>query len=200
MATKSFIEILEEQIRTDLRREIEAEVRSEFEAKTQGSSANSKKGQAGPATENMIPTEWLLHRLGKTFFNASTTAQKTYQRAYQAKGVTQAAQPAPQAKEAAQTPARSTEPTRYTPTTLQEICALELIRRTSGVSIGDSYTEMELKTAWRKAARKTHPDLFAQADQITQMRMSVLFRELAEAFEHLLAAFEASAEKSQAAA
>ena len=200
MAAKSFIEVLEEQIRTDLRREIEAEVRSEIqkERRQQTSGATKTQDRAAFHSEPIMPTEWLLHSLGKTFFGSSTTAQKTYQKAYQAKATTQAAQQASQTK--SPSPAQPQEPQRYSPTTLEEICALELIRRTSGVSIADPYTESELKAAWRKAARKTHPDLFAQGDQVTQMRMSVLFRELAEAFEHLMAAFEAPTTNSKSAA
>jgi hypothetical protein len=209
MATKSFIEILEEQIRTDLRREIEAEVRSELQNELRRETLGQEKTQSHSApchSEPVMPTEWLLHSLGKTFFGSLATAQKTYQKAYQAKATTQAAHQeihhAPRAKATApgQLQSLNSEAQRYSPKTLEEICALELIRRTSSVSIGDSYTEGELKTAWRKAARKTHPDLFAQADQVTQMRMSVLFRELAEAFEHLQAAFETPAPKPQAAA
>jgi hypothetical protein len=172
--TKSFIEVLEDEIRTDLRKEIEAEMTGR-----NGERAPSAAVHAAGRLET-----WLASHVGPVTFK---TAKKN------AYGAPKARAKAPVAAIHA---ISASSPRVFTATTPAELFALELLNRQSPIALNISFTEDELKSVWRKAALKTHPDRFAAADQITQTRMTVLFRELATAYEILLALTESPATKA----
>jgi hypothetical protein len=168
--TKSFIEVLEEQIRTDLRREIEAEVRAEMK------SSASAPTESSPAAEAMAGRfeVWLATHVGRTSFARKATYAKSGTR--------------PMAREAAPAPAAPVaplEPARVRATTVEEICALELLLRHSGSRLETEFTEAQLKSVWRRAALKSHPDRFVAQEALVQLQKAALFRELASAYETL---------------
>lgn len=184
--SKSFIEVLEAEIRADLRKEIEAEVLARL-----GGAAHASTGR--PSTLESRETQaagrfetWLAANVGPITFNRKQTAQARYTGQPRAKTAEPrtTATPAPTAQPAA--------PTRFHATTAADLFAIEILNRQSPTALGASFTEDELKAVWRKAALKTHPDRFVGSDAITQTRMTVLFRELAEAYETLLALVETS--------
>lgn len=86
-------------------------------------------------------------------------------------------------------PTAAKEP-RITLDNVENLIAAELIRRHSGCQFGETLSRSELKSAWRKAALKTHPDRFCQADPTTQARMNLVFSELTKAYDQLLALFK----------
>ncbi len=185
-SSKSFIEVLEAEIRADLRKEIEAEVQSRYGV-APGSRTSPYEVAPSAAVHAAGRLEtWLASHVGPiTFARSSRTAYGS-----SAKRST----PAPESvlsKPAAQ-PNASTV-VRFSASTAAELFAIEILNRQSPTPLASAFTEDELKAVWRKAALKTHPDRFAGADQITQTRMTVLFRELAEAYETLLALSESKA-------
>ncbi|RYZ66999.1 MAG: hypothetical protein EOP05_18340, partial [Proteobacteria bacterium] len=80
----------------------------------------------------------------------------------------------------------------------EQLCAIAILSRESGFTLESSFTEDQLKSAWRKAAMKTHPDRFAAEDQFKQIRMAAIFRELCEAYD-LLSTAVAAASSAKAA-
>jgi DnaJ domain len=191
--SKSFIEVLEAEIRADLRKEIEAEVLARFGQASQPTHQGSKTSPAGSQAVHAAGRleTWLATNMGRTTF-ARPQAFRSYGSAPKAASGSTAhatskaqAQTAEHAGFAQKASPASADVTRRTAATPEELCALELFNRISGSKLGTSFTEDEIKTAWRKAALKTHPDRFASEDQITQARMSAIFRELCEAYELL---------------
>ena len=181
---KTFFEVLEEQIRSELRSEIEAEIHSQLRAKLGqvGQDAGTVKAATGDLTGRL--ESWLATRLETTVFASRAAGAKAYG-ASPAKAGKTSAQPVQALT--GQTPSKAQD--QYKPESIADLCAAELLRRYGG-KLGEEFTEGQLKTAWRKAALQTHPDRFAQSDAITQARMAIAFRELCNAYEQLLLAFE----------
>jgi hypothetical protein len=181
MAAKTFIDILEDQIRQDLRAEIRKEIeqelkeagmlREDFEAGSAASTTSASSMSARVET-------WLTANIGKTVFGRSQQARQAYRSAHPHRG----AQPQPPPP-----PKPSQEPA-FTPQGVEDLMAAEIIRRQSGVKLAATFTENELKSAWRRAALKTHPDLYSQADAVTQAKAHAHFQELVAAYERLQAA------------
>jgi hypothetical protein len=178
MAGKTFIDVLEAQIRADLRAEIEAEVRAKLGYEPHETQFARPSGHVNSAGDRLAT--WLATHIEKTTFVPGPRARREYGAQQEPKKGTStgAFKPSYSAPKAA--PA---EP-RITVALVEDICRLELLRR-HGAHIGDSFTRAELKSAWRKAALKTHPDRFAQADQKTQIRMAATFREIKAVFTEL---------------
>jgi hypothetical protein len=151
--SKSFIEILEDEIRHDLKREM----REELER------AQAPRNPQAIHAAGRLET-WLASHVGPITF-------KTNRQPYGAPPKRAASLPPPPAVHAAET--------------TEEMLALALLSRHSGRALNAQYTHDELKTVWRKAALKTHPDRFVGSDQVTIMRATCLFRELAAAYELL---------------
>jgi hypothetical protein len=182
MTEKSFFEVLEEQMRTEIRAELERE----FAAKQMSTKPVNGEIFRADAKAGQFQT-WVAAHIEKTYFTPST--KKAY------------GSPTPKT---ARSQTRAEQKTTASPRparelTLEQLVSLELVRRHSGVFIEENFTESELKGAWRKAALKTHPDRFENADQITQARAAALFRELTGAYECLQAVVGASAPTAAAA-
>lgn len=188
-ASKSFIEVLENEIRADLRKEIEAELMLRY-AGVAGPTTNGSTERAPSAAVHAAGRleTWLASHVGPITFKTgrgygpspkprSTTASVT------------AAHTSPSAIKATSSPT-------FTAKTAAELFALEILNAQSPTALAVTFTETELRAVWRKAALKTHPDRFASADEITQLRMTVLFRELADAYEALLSLTESSSSKA----
>jgi hypothetical protein len=174
---KSFIEILEGQIREDLREEIRAELEAEMRiGKPSGTPERAKASTPGEISET-----WLAANVSKSFFQRTKTATNFYR---------QAAEPTPRIEKPA---AAAPEPKRQGPTqravTTEEIVAVELIERASNAKLGHVFSEVMLKSAWRKAALRTHPDRHTTSDRETQKRMSDTFAQLAVAYDTLTRLF-----------
>ena len=163
MTEKSFFEVLEEQMRNEIRAELEREFTAKQKASKPVDLAEAKAGQF---------QTWIASHVEKTYFTPS--AKKAYG------STARKGQEAPRASAA---PRSQTRPSREL--TLEQILSLELVRRHSGVFLEENFNESELKSAWRRAALKSHPDRFEGADQITQARATALFRELSKAYECL---------------
>ena len=186
---KTFFEVLEEQIRSELRSEIEAEIHSQLRAKLgQVAPAGQETGTVRQASSDLTGRleTWLATRLETTVFASRAAGAKAYGGQPKA-GKTGATSAQPVRALTGQTPAKAQD--LFKPEAIADLCAAELLRRYGG-RLGEEFSEGQLKTAWRKAALQTHPDRFAQSDAITQARMAIAFRELCNAYEQLLLAFE----------
>lgn len=179
MKGKSFFEILEDQLRKDLRAEIEAEVRAEM--------GKNKKTSQHPYQDAAFQTQmasgtaesWLVSHLGKTLFSRRKEARRAYQVRPTARPQTTVVN-----QSVDRTIAREVEPSIHL-SAAEDLIAIEFLRRHSGVRIGATLTRSELKQAWRKAALKTHPDRYTEADTITQTRMKAIFQEICTAYERI---------------
>ena len=191
MAAKSFIDILQDQMRADLRKEVEEEVRRELGREGLRHDEGAASRHQAAAKAGRIET-WLTTHLEAAVFQRQSQGRAAYHKAGPAKSNSEKpnlkVEKSPEATEI-----------RLHARTLEQLTALELLRRHSGARIPDSFTEQELKGAWRRAALKSHPDRFAQADATTQALASALFRELAEAYDLLARLFEANQATSKAA-
>lgn len=168
MKARPFYEVLEEQIRADLRKEIEAEVRARLNEELPKDPQSSAKTSAFERLET-----WLASHLTRpTFSHQTTRAYRTY--------ASRSHQQTPPKSE----PSSQQHETVYEARSVEEICAIELLRR-HGARLENRFTATELKTAWRRAALKTHPDRFTTSDAVTQTRMAAIFRELCAAYELL---------------
>lgn len=186
MKAKSFIEILEEQLRSELRKEIEAEVRAELARE------KDKDGSYETAPD---PTENLAARLSTQLKRFTFKVRNTA--AYPHSRPKQAARPSQPKQNIALNPPRMER--RVRPQTLEALCAFELLRRHSGGNLPENFSEAELKAAWRHAALKTHPDRHMGADASVQAQTAALFRELQSAYSILTALFHADEGISNAA-
>ncbi len=190
---KSFIEILEDQIRTDLRAEIEAEVFQRLASKSSlhaGPDLNSEASGITTQAPGRDLETWLLPRLKKTVFTSSSLAQKTYAQKgssdpHRLNNTEQTAQTKRKSTHSNSSHSTRSVPVKYTAQTVEELCAIEFLRRHGDPNLKATFTHDELKGAWRKAALKCHPDRFAQSDTVTQARMTALFRELIAAYDLL---------------
>ncbi len=165
MREKSFLEVLEDQMREQIRSELMKELEEKFRM-TRPTPIDTEAAKAGRFET------WLASHVGKTVFSTEASAKRAY-----------ASQPRAKMKQEP-APTLGEEP-RARALTMEELIALELLRRHSGVTIPEPFTELQLKGAWRKAALKTHPDRLADADAITQAKAAALFRELAAAYDLL---------------
>jgi hypothetical protein len=62
-----------------------------------------------------------------------------------------------------------------------------------GAPIGRNFTDAELRSAFRMLARDYHPDRHPHSSDPEKSRLSVLFQELMDAYEHLQTAAMAAA-------
>ena len=179
--SKSFFEVLEDQIRTDLRREIEAEVRAEQERH-----ANLQQRVRAEAEAGRLATWLATHTGAFSFARRSPYAANTVKRGATQETASLADSPAGSlAIPPVAPPTMAPKEPTVVLTTVEDLCALELIARNGGKKLATTLTESELKAAWRRAALKTHPDRFTGSDTLVQMRQAALFREIASAYETL---------------
>jgi hypothetical protein len=166
MRAKQFIEILEEQIRKQLREEVYDELCSKF-------------AQKPVSTQGEIATTWLTLNAQKTVFSRRQAAHQAYQ--------------GPRHQhQSALNDRLSRRQNRLDEwlniTTPEGFVALELLHRHSG----SPYCEMErvrtseLKSLWRRAALRVHPDRHMNSDQEQQRRMATLFQQLTDAYATIL--------------
>ena len=191
---KSFVEILGEAIEKDLR----AELRRELEAELKSSSGETKASQASSQTNahtHAYFETWLAANATQSTFNSAPKAKSAYGTSKRPESPKQKTETASQtATQEKQEPAEAV----ITLSLMEDVCAAELLARHSGIDLS-KLTESKLKNAWRKAALKTHPDRYSQADQVTQARMSTQFRSLSEAYERLMCTVRSQAAHNQAA-
>ena len=179
---KSFIEVLEEQIREDLRDELRAELREELRAELLDHRSPGPKTKDHPAPGELSET-WLAANVSKSFFRRAKIATSSYRKA-----ATAAPKAEPHAKQ--ESPERRpTEPVRMRAITSEELFALELLERTCGGKLPSCFSEAQLKTAWRRAALNTHPDRHTAADRETQKQMGETFAQIALAYDTLARLF-----------
>ncbi|RYZ72472.1 MAG: hypothetical protein EOP05_10965, partial [Proteobacteria bacterium] len=196
--SKSFIEVLEAEIRNDLRQEIEAEVLSRYGIKAEGSALGPVADQVGSAAIHAAGRleTWLASNMGRTTFNRNQAAARSYN--VKPAAASKATTTATSTKESAPKTAAPKASPLFNAETAEQLCAIAILSRESGFTLESSFTEDQLKSAWRKAAMKTHPDRFAAEDQFKQMRMAAIFRELCEAYD-LLSTAVAAASSAKAA-
>lgn len=188
----SFVEILREEIEKELRSEIRKELEAELKSSTNPTHSPS---QTAPHPHAYFET-WLAANATQATFNSAPKAKAAYGSSKRREQPTQET-----AKQTAQDFPREQKETAEVVFSLsqpEDICAAELLARHSGVDLS-KLTEGKLKTAWRKAALKTHPDRYTDADQLTQSRMSAQFRSLSEAYGRLMCSIRSQAPHNQAA-
>lgn len=192
-AQKSFIQLLEDEIRNDLRREIEAEVMKRYGPGLGQDTSTDTSAQAPSQAVHAAGRleTWLASNMGRTVFSRAQAGS----RSYNVKTANGSAAKA--TTESAPTQATSRVQTngtvfRFTATTSEQLVAAQLLARHAQKTLSETFSADELKTVWRKAALQTHPDRFAGEDQITQVRMAAIFRELCDAYELLVTALEDS--------
>ena len=174
---KSFFEVLEEQIRNELREEIRKELASEQHG---GPRRPSPETAVASGAMGRLET-WLSTRLAPQRFARQGDARRAY-------GTPAGRKPVSETRHS--TPIALTGERRFHASSSEEHLALELLRKYGEPRLTNEFTLTEIKSAWRRAALKTHPDRFSQADVITQARQGALFRELCDAYEILTAACE----------
>jgi hypothetical protein len=183
--TKSFIAILEEQIRDQLRAEIRSEIRSEIRAEIEAETRKKSDHLAttGPAATSAAASAadrlatWLTANIDQVHFSSRKQARTGY--ASHQPHHSEKTQAAPRPAESAKSAKSISDPMAKV-TSVEDLVRVELLRR-NGAKLGDSFTRSELKAAWRKVALKTHPDRFTGADHATQLRTAAIFREVASA-------------------
>lgn len=190
---KSFIEILEDEIRQDLRSEIEAEVEARYGVNSTGGAGSAQKGngaeQAPSAAVHAAGRleTWLASHVGPvTFGRPAKAAQKAYgtpRKSNSKASATPSPESVPPSNIASINEAKPVaSKILFNAETTEELVALEILNRHASMHVASSFTADELKSLWRKSALKSHPDRFADADEVTKLRMSAVFRELAEAY------------------
>lgn len=177
---KSFFEILEARIRaeieTDLREEILREIGPDFEPGSRPAPPRQKPVAADPT--GFFMTE-LLSRAGRHSFQNPHRARQAYP--HRASASPKAEQgPAPQ---------ESNEP-RRSAASAEESLALSVLSRFSGCSIPEEFTLKDVRTTFRKAALKTHPDRFHRATEVEQKLAHQRFQDLTSAFRLLEGLFD----------
>lgn len=190
MASKSFLEILADELRQEVRQELRDEVRQQLEEEARAKS--QRDSQAGARRNDSAKVErglsdqmdiWLRTHFDSVNVSKAGLGRKAYAR--------------PQTARPREESSRNAE-ARVRIDSADALFALELLRRHGGVDLGHELTLTELKAAWRRAALKTHPDRFAQDDVIAQARAAARFAELSEAYEMLQALFEKAASREAA--
>jgi hypothetical protein len=193
MASKSFFEVLEQQIRTDLRAEIEAEVRDQYARQAAKRPAGTEAAQARLNIWMASATEHKIHAQRTSGHKAYSSGNSSQAKAASHKK--SASHDSPNLKitkpESQQIPANEVKRKVEQP---ELLVSLELLNRYSGGVLNESFTRTDLNRAWRKAAFATHPDRFGQSDLISQTRAKALFCELAKAFDSLEALFNQPAQ------
>lgn len=162
MRAPSFLDILTEKIRDDLRAEIQAEVEARLSY-----AANPEPPPAASDVES-----WLLTHTGKTFFARAGAAKKAYTSA-------------PRTRPAPPPPPPKRERRAARATTTEQIFAFEfLVRHANDKDVDiNAFTESELKALWRQAALNTHPDRNVDSD-------GQVFAEITEAYNSLRTLFK----------
>lgn len=157
----SFFEVLEKQIRTELREELAREataLRTEFDP-------NSARAGAFES--------WMASHTERIVFK-SQTARSVY------------GSPRPRARSS-----RKAQRHVQRDLTLEEVVALETLNRYSGKLLNETFDEARLKTAWRKAAFNTHPDRASMDNEDAQANAAHVFQEVTLAYQILEAALTA---------
>ena len=179
MKNKTFISILQDEIRRDVRAEIEAELREV------GERPDLKLFEKTAERERL--EIWLATRVARVGGKANKSRDKIHPYS------TQNGPPRPFEKPFEKpfkkpTAKQSPQEPQMTVSTTQQHWAVEILRRNGG-ELCFAFTKQQLKTAWRKAAFNTHPDRFSSADVVTQEAMRSAFEEIVIAYEILECAF-----------
>lgn len=217
MRKNSFYEVLEEQIRADLRKEIAteiaAEIATEFEGATEAAvlaRLGIQAAEAGPLASIRSKSQkaqhqhraesvetWLASRVGKWTFDRRHHGAN----AYKSHLKTDTTQSPAEEKKTAQPPNSPSQGGAYKDAPPQdsrlrieasnfsELCAIELLQRFGKGKLPEAFCMDEVKTLWRKAALKTHPDRFPEASAQQQADLHAVFAEISQAYEILLEAF-----------
>ena len=178
MAPKPFYEILVD--------EIEAQVRADVAQSGGSSRPETQPGVHQPSPRASFINERLEAWLATHVERVIPGRGRSPRQAYGIKKSSSRSQ-----KQAAPEPA--TIEIRVRASGAEALCAVELLGRTSGIKLQDTFSESELKTAWRRAALQSHPDRFTGADPALQTRQTELFRELALAYDLLSQLFDVAA-------
>ena len=163
MAAKSFIDILEDRIRKDLRTERAVDL--DPAAGLQDDGAQRRTRSAAETVE-----AWLIRRMQPV---AAAPAVRGY---------------APGASVRAGFRAAQTPPRRLRLDSVECLLARETFRRL-GLRLPEPCTEREVKAAFRKLALRTHPDLCVHAGEAAVREAGEVFARLAEAAGALLRGF-----------
>lgn len=208
---KSFIEVLQDQIREDLRLEIREEMAAELAAEIRAqeskfSNSPNSKGKEFTSTSELSAT-WLAANVEKSFFRPLKLANQAYRqtsnkKTRQTSNIPHDVKPLPKPfqnrsdnvieflqinlKENQQEGHKESLRKAVKP---EEVCALELIARHSGFNFDTLFSKVDLKKAWRIAALKTHPDRHAELNPSRKANQGVVFGELAQAYETLAQLF-----------
>lgn len=207
MVVRSFYEILEDQLRSELRAEIESELRTQLSAElsTEWRAEHSAEGRTA-ASKTSLPHEqlesWLLQNVGIHPIAQRKKSSQAYGMSSIRKSKPDAAIELPdrfasrrvethQAESAAATkaPAARLLSTLHFKLTTEDQFAIELLERESGCALGAELTVASLKRAWRQAALKSHPDRFAECSDALKCEKAALFRLLADSYHRLEALF-----------
>jgi hypothetical protein len=196
---KSFIEVLENEIRADLRKEIEAELAARygsapFTTPLTAQESVERAPSAAVHAAGRLET-WLASHVGPITFKTGRSYAPTSAKSRPSPAAS--ATPSKNASQNSVSTIVSTSAPVFTATTSAQLFAIEILNSQSPLALAVTFTEDQLRIVWRKAALKTHPDRFASADEITQLRMTVIFRELADAYETLQTLIEST--RSEAA-
>jgi hypothetical protein len=216
MSQKSFIEVLEERIRRDIRAELEAERNEAAAASQKTRLAPLRRATSGfgslsssDATEAFLLRQARWEGNGLAGHAGGTSHKATLRKAYGPLASRAAEQPAgakatrPQAeapneqKAATATPMSTRAPTP-TPTPSRArrlpldrggcLVAREAFRRL-GAELPELCSEREVKSAFRRLALRLHPDCNAEASPAGARAATEAFTALVEALQALLGAF-----------
>lgn len=172
--SQSFIKILEDKIRQELRKELEFE--GKF--KTQHSPRSDSDQMISDRKFHVEIETWLVPKMKKAFRFAGHGVERFY--------------PSKENRSMSQNTPSVSSPSpeyRFTPKDAQEIFAVELLERASGETLPSSFTSRELKSVWKKAVFARHPDRhFSQGFEI-QEKMKAEFQDLLSAHAQLQSAF-----------
>lgn len=172
---KSFIEILADELRKEIRNELAAELANEI--------ANERVQNSRVVGEHS--ETWLAAHVEKSVFVSGEFGVRAYQKNKLSKKQPSSTPPA-QNQRSSDRPI----PDARSVSTPEQLLAAALLERHSGCLLHTSFTIYELKSVWKKAALKTHPDRFNHLDHQSQARMGQLFSELAIAYRCLSGLFD----------
>lgn len=167
MAERSFIEVLEDKIRADLREEIEAEFQARREEKP-----SVNQTAAHPANTKAWTETWLAANSKRFSF-----ARNGYRAGRKPQGPGNTAPKKPEA------PRRRAE-------TSEAVGAVAILERQTRQQLPELFSMDDVKSIWRKAALNSHPDRFMQAGPDAEARAAALFRDSQSAYEILVGLFD----------
>lgn len=184
MQAKSFIDILANELRKEIRAEVEAELSIARAGNVFGPAARIESSHKAESVEL-----WLNLRMGGAVASGNFGARAS---AYQQSARQQPARSADHQPTAIrQLPsARKTEvkaERKGTATTIEQTIALEFFGR-EGSALAATFTETELKSEFRKIALRIHPDRHTSASGEQLKSLSTRFQTLVESAEILEAA------------